>query len=132
METTRIASIQSQRDDALKDLMVRFGKDAIERAAFSLATCRSGKPLLGDRGGTNGGKEGGNSRGVSLSRVADALRPAFASNELLLTPEAVMEAAQECGIDLAGMDDEDRNNIGLEEFCAVAKCLQGKGSLVCK
>lgn len=113
VETTRFEALQSQRDKALCGLRTRFGEDAIERAAFASAACRE-ESNQNDRKATQGvGAVPGDRGGVPLSVVAEALRPAYAPDGVLLTTEAVTGVARECGIDV------DRGGNGEDPSCVL-------------
>lgn len=104
MESTRAASLRSQRDEALRDLRQRFGVDAVERAAFAFFSSSARKAGAG-RGGAEWGRQeatgevlsdgdgvndpagmmsarfrdddGGECPKIPVSMVAKALRPAY-------------------------------------------------------
>lgn len=104
MESTRAASLRSQRDEALGALRKRFGSDAVERAAFAFfssahktgagrgggaewggRTARGEVPLddAGDNDpvdgmiGSFGSYDDGESPKIPVSMIAKALRPAY-------------------------------------------------------
>lgn len=102
VESTRVASLRSQRDETLGDLRQRFGGDAVERAAFAFfsgvhkdGAGRGGAewggrradgeaPLDGDRvdepastSGSFGDHDDGECPKIPVSMIAKALRPAY-------------------------------------------------------
>lgn len=125
VESSRIASLQSQRREALEDLRARFGENAVERAAFTTAVCHAEQSLLDDLR-DDGDEEKYDCRGVPLSDVAEALRPAYAADGLVITTEAVVEAAKGCGVDVSCTKKIEERVIGFEEFCALADQLRRK------
>lgn len=128
VESARIASLQSQRREALEDLRARFGEDAIERAAFTTAACHAGQSLLDYLRDHGDDEEKDHCCGIPLSDVAESLRPVYAADGLVITIEAVMEAAKECGVDLSGMKIKEERMIRFEEFCALTDQLRRKGN----
>lgn len=138
MEATRAESLQSRRDEALAKLTARFGVDAVERAAFASAACRETYRVRDEggegpgerRNGDDGGSRNHNS--VPLSKMVEALRPVYApdDDEMLLTTEAVLEAARGCGIS-ERMDGEGGGYVDIDGFCAVVRWLKRKEGGAC-
>lgn len=125
VESSRIASLQSQRRKALEDLRGRFGEDAVERAAFTTAVCYAEQSLLDDLR-DDGDEEKFDYCGVPLSDVAEALRPAYAADGFVITTEAVVEVAKGCGVDVSPMEKIEERIVRFEEFCALAEQLRRK------
>lgn len=107
VELSCVTSLQAQRAEALITLKVRFGEDAVDRAAFATAAFMDG-----------------DGNGVSISGIADALRPVYQPDDVELSEEAVIEATEECGIDTRrGIGQQDELVVEIEDFCTVARCL---------
>lgn len=132
VESSRTTSLQAQRKDALALLQSRFGDDAVERAAFATAAFidRDDDESRGLRD-VGGGGNGGSIR-IPISTIGNALRSVYKpDDDVVLSEEAVLEAAKECvikdgvrgsgGPQIGGSIED--VFVGIEEFCAVAKCL---------
>lgn len=64
VESTRADFLQTQRDEAFKDLRARFGEDAVERAAFTSAACRLANEEEGNRDNIGPPRRRGLSMGI--------------------------------------------------------------------